>query len=291
VDDHTEVTQGSDPCDASDLGLPPDDIVTVPFQFFSNYASWEMTIRCVSGADTRTIRRVTRYWDYSTIPGVEVKLRKGYSYEVSMRWLESITLPLYPTTVCYTWRMQAFHTPSAPTTYYDYTENRRPGVAGTVSGVCTWQDPPFGWFIENAGGLFTTTVYQERIPTRNDAYVPLADRLTANLTIPKIELKTAYSDQLPDRTSNPLLSTGQTTMYMGARGDNKGYLKIEASVTPAEMAGRVLVGVRKMGSTTILASAPIQNGGKTPLSFNNAGNFQRYEVVAGLDVNSDGVLQ
>jgi hypothetical protein len=183
VDDLSEILQGGNPCDASDLGLPPDDIVTVPFQFFSNYASWEMTIRCVSGNDTRTLRRVTRYWDYSTI-NTYVKLRKGCSYEVSMRWLDSITTLLYPDTDYYTWRMQVFDTPSAPTTYQDYTEDRKPGVAETVAGVSgVWPDPPFGWFIENAGGLFTTTVFQERIPTRNDAYVPLADRLTATLHV------------------------------------------------------------------------------------------------------------
>jgi len=80
-------------------------------------------------------------------------------------------------------------------------------------------------------------------------------------------------------------------MYMGARNDNRGYLQVEASVTPAEYAARTRIGVRRVGTANILASAPLQNGGKTPFSFNNAGGFQRYEVVAGLDTNSDNTLQ
>ena len=79
-------------------------------------------------------------------------------------------------------------------------------------------------------------------------------------------------------------------MYMGARNDNKGYLRVVADVTPTECAKYVRVGVRQMGTTTILTNAPYQ-AGEIPLSFNNAGSFQRYEVVAGLDSNADGILQ
>jgi hypothetical protein len=78
---------------------------------------------------------------------------------------------------------------------------------------------------------------------------------------------------------------------MGARSDNKGYIKVDVDVLPETCAEKVRVGVRKMGATTVLASAAVQAGGKTSVEFSNAGNFQRYEVVAGVDANSDGALQ
>ena len=139
------------------------------------------------------------------------------------------------------------------------------------------------FYVEDYGGLLN--------PLFNGDDINFAEGKVGRILVPKIELLTAYSDQIPNRTANPLPTlNNENTMYMGAWSDNKGYLRIQANVTPTECASHVLIGVRQMGTTTILASAPYQVG-ETLLNFNNAGGFQRYEVVAGLDINTDGILQ
>jgi hypothetical protein len=109
---------------------------------------------------------------------------------------------------------------------------------------------------------------------------------TVKLTVIKTDLNAAYSDQISGRECNAL--PGQNPMYMGARADNRGYLQIDATVQPQQINNIGMVGVRH--GTTILASEPIQRP-KTPIDFTPAGSRELYKVVAGCDLNNDGMLQ
>ena len=169
------------------------------------------------------------------------------------------------------------------------------GYWNTSRDQITWTASPSGMNFTTASG--STYVFNPSECTPGEYTVKAQSKLsgaydTCVVRIVDVEILMAYSDQLSNRTANPLPTlNGQNTMYMGARSDNKGYLQVEVIVMPSVCTDHVLVGVRKMGTTTILASTPAQNGGKTPISFNNAGGFERYEVVAGVDVNEDGTLQ
>ena len=278
--DSAEVAQGSDPADASDNGQPPppEDILELPFRIYGDWAAWEMTVEGRGPSDLRVFKLST------DAPGGSAtavrKLHKGNSYRLTMSWLGSGT---HTDPYWYCWEakigglptQQAYGNPSSVDTAV-----RIPGAATTVAGE--------GWFADNADGLLTSHVH-----SNGDGSGNVAEGLEAILYVPKVDLKIAYSDQLPDREANPLPPTvsGQDTMYMGARSDNKGYIKVDVDVLPEMCAEKVRVGVRKMGATTVLASAAVQAGGKTSVEFSNAGNFQRYEVVAGVDADSDGALQ
>ena len=138
--------------------------------------------------------------------------------------------------------------------------------------------------VEDPDGLLTIETHG------NDEDITIDKEI--KIRVSKLTLESAYSDQLPDREANPLPPVnGQSTMYMGARSDNRGYLRINATVQPSRHDGWAFVGVRRHNTSTVLASVPIAEDGETRIDFPPGGSLMRYEVVAGVDLNADGELQ
>ena len=77
-------------------------------------------------------------------------------------------------------------------------------------------------------------------------------------------------------------------MCMATRSNDWGYLTVAASVYPLELPVVCLVGVRH--GSDVLASAVIQDP-VTMIAFAPAGGRELYDVLAGVDMNGDGVLQ
>lgn len=119
--------------------------------------------------------------------------------------------------------------------------------------------------------------------------------LRATPTLVPIDIQEVISDQIAGNEANKL-----PTAYFAGKANNP-MLFATRSGTDARIAVRVayaaalrtnaMVGVRKMGSTTILASAPAQQApDRTLLQFTAENGSQTYEVVAGYDYNSNGTL-
>ena len=87
VPDGVEVANGSDPNDASDGGQAPsvDRFREVEFNINGDYAAWEMTIEGLGPDDTRT--RKISMGRPNAANTTTLKMRKGNSYRLSMRWL------------------------------------------------------------------------------------------------------------------------------------------------------------------------------------------------------------
>jgi len=87
VSDGVEVGQGSDPTDASDHGIaPPEEkFRELVFNINGDYAAWEMTIEGLGPDDTRT-RKITMGAP-NAAQNMPLKMHKGNSYRLSMRWL------------------------------------------------------------------------------------------------------------------------------------------------------------------------------------------------------------
>ena len=136
------------------------------------------------------------------------------------------------------------------------------------------------YFKATEAGEYTITLQAE-----SDLFPQPQDNIL-HVTVLKVDLDAAYSDQIPSRECNAL--PGQDPMYMGARADNRGYLQIDATVLPQQINNIGMVGVRH--GTSILTSEPIQTP-RTPIDYAPAGGRELYEVVAGCDLNADGTLQ
>ena len=149
VDDGTEVRRGSDPNDPSDGGAAPpvDAWRELTFDIYGDYAAWEMTVAGLGPDDTRT-RRITMGAPNAQ-RSVKLRVRRGNSYRLSMRWLNcnGHTDERAP---WFCWKAQIDGWPSERT-FDDYSARRKPGVAEMVVGN--------GWIVENASGLLTSHVH------------------------------------------------------------------------------------------------------------------------------------
>mgnify|MGYP004452635633 CR=1 FL=1 len=149
VDDGTEVRRGSDPNDPSDGGAAPpvDAWRELTFDIYGDYAAWEMTVAGLGPEDTRT-RRITMGAPNAQ-RSVKLRVRRGNSYRLSMRWLNcnGHTDERAP---WFCWKAQIDGWPSERT-FDDYSARRKPGVAEMVVGN--------GWIVENASGLLTSHVH------------------------------------------------------------------------------------------------------------------------------------
>lgn len=147
VGDGAEVAQGSDPSDASDGGEAPnaDLFRELTFNINGDYAAWEMTVEGLGPDDTR-VRRITMGAP-NALQNVPLRMRKGNSYRLSMRWLNSDghTEPYS----WYCWQAKVDGVPSA-SSYRGYSTERLSGNEVLVGG---------GWVAENADGLLSAHVH------------------------------------------------------------------------------------------------------------------------------------
>ncbi len=194
VPDRIEVEREADPTDPSDGGQapPPELFRTLTFDIYGDWAAWEMQIEGLGPEDTR-IRRIsmgaTAASETSTM-----KMRKGNSYRLSMRWLNcgdhhDANAPWY----C--WQAQIDGMPGE-STYESYSSARKSGVAETIVGN--------GWIAENGGGLLTTHVCENAKEGGN-----VAGGLTAMLYVlgdPKV---------IPDYDRDGKIDTSDESIYDG----------------------------------------------------------------------------
>ncbi len=148
VSDVEEVARGSDPNNPSDGGTSPaaDRFRTLRFNIYGDWAAWEMTVEGQGPDDTR-VRRINMAGP-SSAQTVDLQMRKGNSYRLSMRWLncnghDDDSAPWY----C--WQAKVNGLPSGQT-FEDYSNVRLEGnevVAGD------------GWIADNRSGLLTSHVH------------------------------------------------------------------------------------------------------------------------------------
>lgn len=149
VSDGVEVANGSDPNDASDSGQAPpvDKFRDIEFNINGDYAAWEMTIEGL-GPDDARIRKISM-GSPNAASTTTLKMRKGNSYRLSMRWLncDGHNDGRSP---WYCWLAQLDGLPNG-TTFANYTNVRLAGYE-VVFGD--------GWVANNNDGLLTSHVHE-----------------------------------------------------------------------------------------------------------------------------------
>ena len=150
VPDGEEVDRETNPVDPSDGGETPtaDRFRLLNFNIYGDYAAWEMTIEGLGPEDRRT-RRISMGAPSATESSA-LKMRKGNSYRLTMRWLncdghEDDVSPWY----C--WQAKIDGDPGSRT-YDSYSSTRLEGVAEVVAGE--------GWIADNASGLLTAHIHE-----------------------------------------------------------------------------------------------------------------------------------
>jgi hypothetical protein len=118
---------------------------------------------------------------------------------------------------------------------------------------------------------------------------------TAGLTELTIDIQQVISDQIAGNECNSLPTAyfgdeGNNPMLLATRSGTDARIAVRASSSTTVQAG-ARVGVRKINTTTILASVPLQQSpAKTYLLFTAENGSKTYEVIAGYDFNSNGTL-
>lgn len=153
VPDGVEVANGSDPNDASDGGQAPpvDKFREIEFNINGDYAAWEMTIEGLGPDDTRT--RKISMGRPNAANTTTLKMRKGNSYRLSMRWLncDGHDDDMSP---WYCWQALIDGLPSQASFDHSYSEGicvRLPQRNNIVVGN--------GWIADNEDGLLTSHVH------------------------------------------------------------------------------------------------------------------------------------
>lgn len=207
VPDCIEVERGADPANPSDNGLAPpaERFRTLTFNIYGDWAAWEMLVEGLGPEDTR-VRRISMAApadsEYETM-----KMRKGNSYRLSMRWLNcgdhhDKNAPWY----C--WQAQIDDKPGE-CTYESYTSTRKSGVAETIIGN--------GWVAENTGGLLTSHVHENAKKGGN-----VAGNLTATLHVlddPKL-IPDYDRDGKIDSSDEAIYDAGRTTFRFWVNNDD-----------------------------------------------------------------------
>lgn len=147
VNDGVEVNNGTDPNNPSDGANPPaaEEFLSLPFHIYGDWAAWEMEVAAATN-DTRTFHIST------SVPGQTgsriLKLRKGASYEISLRWQGDGD---HNDHEWYCWEAQ-IGDPLSPSSrcFNDYSPTRLEGNEILVGE---------GWICENADGLLTSHVH------------------------------------------------------------------------------------------------------------------------------------
>jgi len=276
--DGSEVQSGANPNNSSNAGQPPppEEMVDLPFSANGDYALWEMTVTGKGPEDERVQKIITT--QFSQTETKSLKLRKGNTYEVSMRHIK--TKPNVQPETWWCWEAKVDGLPTVAT-YQSYNSTRIPNAATAfiVGG---------NWLVDNRDGMLSAHVHMKQGDGSN-----IAGTKTARLV--PVEIEEVISDQIAGNEANKLPTAfyGQNPnnpMLMATRTGKDARLIVKMNV-PAAHAASIRVGVRQKGQMTILNSAAsVAPPGKTPLSFTALDGTKTYEVVAGYDANSDTIL-
>ena len=171
VGDGAEVARGSNPADASDAGTAPDEglLRELTFNINGDYAAWEMTIEGLGPGDAR-VRRITMGAP-NALQNVPLRMRKGSSYRLSMRWLNSDGHTDPHSWYC--WQAKIDGVPSSPS-YRGYSTERLDGNEVLVGG---------GWVAENADGLLSAHVHTHDPDENGQGGGNVAEGLVATLHV------------------------------------------------------------------------------------------------------------
>ena len=156
VSDAVEVANGSDPNDASDGGQAPpvEKFREIEFNIYGDYAAWEMTIQGLGPDDTRT--RKISMGRPNAANTTTLKMRKGNSYRLSMRWLncdghDDDQSPWY----C--WQALIDGLPRQESFNHNYIEGYCVRISQRNNIVVG-----NGWIADNEDGLLTSHIHTSR---------------------------------------------------------------------------------------------------------------------------------
>ena len=216
VSDRIEVEREADPTDPSDGGQapPPELFRTLTFNIYGDWAAWEMQIEGLGPEDTRT-RRISMGAPAAS-ESETMKVRKGNSYRLSMRWLncdghDDDQAPWY----C--WQALIDGLPSQKSFDDDYGEGRCVRISERNNIVVG-----NGWIAENGDGLLTSHVHASR---RNSHGGPgagnVAQGLSATLYVlddPKVIPDYDRNGKI-DSSDEAIYDAGQTTFRFWVNND------------------------------------------------------------------------
>ncbi len=189
ITDGVEINNGANPNDSSDGGVAAatENFRELSFNIYGDYAAWEMTIQGLGPDDTWT-RRISMGAPNAQ-QNVTQKMRKGNSYRLSMRWLNSDGhTDLY---CWYCWQARIDGHPSA-SSYQDYSTTRLAGSEVVVGN---------GWIAENADGLLTSHVHM------HDLDEDLRIRVRITPAVETLDLcKQALGDKIRVKTAGTCLT-------------------------------------------------------------------------------------
>lgn len=147
VSDGDEAGRGADPLRRDDGGWGPsaDQLRDVTFHLGSDYACWALTVSGRGPDDMRTLRyAMTRP---NEPIAVTLRLRKGNSYAVSLKWLNCDGHEDGSFAPWYCWALAIDGVPVGATYEMEDDVARRNGKYDMLAGA--------GLIVENAGGLFS----------------------------------------------------------------------------------------------------------------------------------------
>jgi hypothetical protein len=110
-----------------------------------------------------------------------------------------------------------------------------------------------------------------------------------------VDIEEVISDQISGNEANKLptafyVGAPNNPMLMATRSGTSSHLAVRMNV-PSSHAPAVRVGIRVVGETTIIGSAPaVSSPARTLLPFTAQNGAKMYEVVAGYDSDGDGAL-
>jgi len=217
VPDRIEVVREADPTDPSDGGQAPSPELfrTLTFNIYGDWAAWEMQIEGLGPEDTRT-RRVSMGAPAASETST-MKMRKGNSYRLSMRWLncDGHDDNMSP---WYCWQALIDGLPWQASFDHDYSEGfcvRLPQRNNIVVGN--------GWIADNEDGLLTSHVHASRRNTHGGPGAGnVAQGLSATLYVlddPKL-IPDYNRDGRIDSSDESIYDARQTVFRFWANNDN-----------------------------------------------------------------------